>query len=47
MEKFEVKKVNQQTDQEEEIAEQSGDSIFAIKEIRIGKLAIDGMCGVY
>ena len=47
MEKTEVKKANQPTDQEEEKAKQSADSIFAVEEIQIEELAVDGICGVY
>lgn len=47
MEKFDVKKDEPQQDQNEEIAEQTGDGIFSIDEIRIEELAVDGICGVY
>ena len=47
MEKTEVKKANQPTDQEAERTEQSADRIFAVEEIQIEELAVDGICGVY
>jgi len=47
VDKFDVKKDEPQQDQNEEIAEQAGDSNFSIDEIRIEELAVDGICGVY
>lgn len=47
MDKFDVKKDEPLQNQSEEIAEQAGDGIFSIDEIRIEELAVDGICGVY
>ena len=47
MEKLDGKMVEPQQDRTEETAEQAADSIFAIEEIRIEELAVDGICGVY
>ncbi len=47
MEKTEVKEASRSADQEVEKTERSADSIFAIEEIQIEELAVDGICGVY
>ena len=47
MEKFDAESLEQEKDRNEEIVGQTEDSIFAIEEIRIEELAVDGICGVY
>ena len=47
MEEFDAKRAEHLSDNKKEIAEQPEDGIFAIEEIQIEELAVDGICGVY